>query len=175
MKKQMTIKQQKNRERAIQYSLFAGQFAVLPVPFAAMAIANHEEWFVQNPDGWKIGLGGGIAIALMAIMMFLISAKKENKELTGGYVAMIIGWYAFAFVAMLLSEIMYQIYQIMMIGGTGMLAAFGLDTLSKQYKKKADKHQAQLLKAEEDLGVEQAKAEMKQEVKIEEPEEDRVF
>ncbi len=160
MKKQKTIKQQKNRERAIQYSLFAGQFAVLPIPFAAMAIANREEWFISNPDGWKIGLGGSIAIALMAIMTFLISAKKKNKELTGGYVAMIIGWYVFAFVAMLLSEIMYEIYKVMMIGGSGMLAAFGLDTASKVYKKKADKHKEAMLEAEKQLDTEQAKEEI---------------
>lgn len=159
-KKQLTLKQKQHKERVAQYSLFAGEFAVLPVPFAAMAIANHEEWFVNNPDGWKIGLGGGIALALMAIMMFLVSAKKENKELTGGYVALIIGWYAFAFVAMLLSEIMYEIYKIMMIGGTGMLAAFGLDTGSKIFKDKADKHKAAILEAEKDLDKEQAKEEM---------------
>lgn len=160
MKKQMTIKQQKNRERRIQYLLFGSQFAVLPVPFAAMAVANREEWFVSNPDGWKIGLGGGIALALMAIMMFLVSAKKENKELTGGYVALIIGWYAFAFVSMLLSEIMYEIYKVMMIGGSGMLAAFGLDTASKVYKKKADKHKEAMMQAEKELDVEQAKQEI---------------
>ncbi len=163
MKKQLTMKQKLNRERAAQYSLFAGQFAVLPVPFAAMAIANREEWFVQNPDGWKIGLGGGIAVALMAIMMFLVSAKKENKELTGGYVALIIGWYAFAFVSMLLSEIMYEIYKVMMIGGSGMLAAFGLDTASKAYKKKADKHKSAMLEAEKQIDTEQAKQEIVEE------------
>ena len=160
MKKQKTIKQQKNKERVIQYTLFAGQFAVLPIPFAAMAIANREEWFVNNPNSWQIGLGGSIAIVLMAIMTFMISAKKENKELTGGYVAMIIGWYAFAFVAMLLSEIMFEIYKIMMIGGSGMIAAFGLDTASKAYKKKADKHKTQLEKAEEKRGIDQAIKEM---------------
>lgn len=173
MKKKKTIKQQKNRERAIQYSLFAGQFAVLPIPFAAMAIANREEWFINNPEGWKIGLGGGIALALMSIMMFLVSSKKENTELTGGYVALLIGWYAFGFVAFLLSEIMYEIYKIMMISGTGMLAAFGLDTSSKIYKKKADKHKAQLDEAEKQLGVEQAKQEMQEQVA--EEDEERVF
>lgn len=173
MKKKKTIKQQKNKERAIQYSLFAGQFAVLPIPFAVMAVVNREEWFINNPEGWKIGLGGSIALALMAIMMFLVSAKKENSELTGGYVALLIGWYAFAFVSMLLSQIMYEIYKVMMISGSGMLAAFGLDTGSKIYKKKADKHKAQLDEAEKQLGVEQAKAEMKP--VEEEPEEDRVF
>lgn len=159
-KKQLTLKQKKNRERAAQYSLFASQFAILPVPFAAMAIANQEEWFIQNPDGWKIGLGGGIAVALMAIMTFLVSKKKENAELTGGYITLLIGWYAFAFVAMLLSQIMYEIYKVMMISGTGMLAAFGLDQGSKYFKKKADKHKAAIEEAEKELDKEQAKEEM---------------
>ena len=159
-KKSLTIKQKKNRERAAQYGLFAGEFVALPIPFAAMAIANHEEWFVNNPNGWQIGLGGGIAIALMAIMMLLVSAKKENKELTGGYIALIIGWYAFAFVAMLLSEIMYEIYKIMMIGGTGMLAAFGLDQGSKYFRNKADKHKEAIIEAEKELDKEEAKEEM---------------
>lgn len=172
MKKKRTIKQQKNKERRIQYSLFASQFAVLPIPFGVMAIVNQEEWFINNPEGWKIGLGGSIALALMSLMTFLISSKKENKELTGGYISLIIGWYAFAFVAMLLEKIMHEIYMIMMIGGSGMLAAFGLDTASKNYKKKADKHQAQLEEAEKQLGVEQAKAEMEP---PKEPEEERVF
>ena len=162
-KKSLTIKQKKNKERVAQYTLFASEFAVLPIPFAAMAVANREEWFINNPEGWKIGLGGSIAIALMAIMMLLISAKKENKELTGGYVALIIGWYAFAFVAMLLSEIMYEIYKIMMISGTGMLAAFGLDTGSKYFKNQADKHKDALKEAEKELNKEQAKEEIIQE------------
>ena len=159
-KKQLTIKQQKNKNRATQYALFASEFVAIPVPFAIMAVINREEWFLNNPNGWQIGLGGGIAIALMSIMALLVSAKKENQELTGRYVALIIGWYAFAFVAMLLSEIMYEIYKIMMIGGTGMLAAFGLDQGSKYFKKQADKNKEQLTEAEKQLGVEQAKEEM---------------
>ena len=159
-KKQLTIKQKLNRERAAQYSLFAGQFAVLPVPFAIMAAVNSEEWFVSNPNGWQIGLGGGIALALMSVIVLLVSAKKENENITGGYVALLIGWYAFAFVAMLLSEIMYEIYKIMMIGGTGMMAAFGLDQGSKYFAKKADKHKAAMVEAEKELDKEQAKEEM---------------
>ena len=159
-KKQLTLKQKQSRERVAQWGLFAGEFAVLPVPYVVMAVINRQEWFVNNPNSWQIGLGGGIAIALMAVMMLLVSAKKENQELTGGYVALIIGWYAFAFVAMLLSEIMYEIYKIMMIGGTGMLAAFGLDTGSKVFKKRADKHKEAMTEAEKELDKEQAKEEM---------------
>ena len=159
-KKELTLKQKQHRERVTQYALFASEFTVLPIPFAAMAIVNRDEWFLNNPNAWQIGLGGGIAIALMAVMMLLVSAKKENSELTGGYVALLVGWYAFAFVAMLLSEIMYEIYKIMMIGGTGMLAAFGLDQGSKYFKKQADKHKTAIIEAEKDLDKEQAKEEM---------------
>ena len=159
-KKPLTLKQKQHRERAKQYALFAGEFAVLPIPFAAMSIANSDEWFVNNPEGWKIGLGGGIALALMAVIEFSVSKKKENPELTGGYVALLIGWYVFAFVAFLLSKIMYEIYKVMMIGGTGMLAAFGLDQGSKYFKKKADKHKVAIEEAEKDLDKEQAKEEM---------------
>lgn len=159
-KKPLTVKQKLNRKRIAQYSLFAGQFAAIPIPFAIMAAVNADEWFVNNPNGWQIGLGGGIAIALMSIATLLVSKKKENTELTGGYVALLIGWYAFAFVAMLLSEIMYEIYKIMMIGGTGMLAAFGLDQGSKAMKKKADNLKDSLIEAEKDINKEQAKEEM---------------
>lgn len=160
MKKPKTIKQQKNKERVIQYSLFASEFAVLPIPYFIMGAVNYEEWFVKNPNSWQIGLGGSIAMALMAIMVLLVSKQKENKELTGGYVALIIGWYAFAFVFMLLSQIMYEIYKIMMIGGTGMLAAFGLDTGSKYFKNKADRHKLAISEATKELDKEQAKEEM---------------
>ena len=159
-KKELTIKQKQRRERTAQYVLFGSEFAVLPIPFVAMGIANREEWFLNNPNSWQIALGGGLAIALMAIMMLLVSAKKENKELTGGYVTLIIGWYAFAFIAMLLSEIMYEIYKIMMICGTGMMAAFGLDQGSKYYRKKANLHKAVLEEAQKEIEKEQAKEEM---------------
>ena len=159
-KKPLTLKQKQRKERAAQYGLFASEFAVLPIPFAAMAIANADEWFVSNPDGWKIGLGGGIALALMGIMTLLVSKRKENQELTGGYITLIIGWYAFAFVAMLLSQIMYEIYKIMAISGTGMLAAFGLDQGSKYFKKEADNHKLAIEEAKKELDKEQAKEEM---------------
>ena len=166
MKKQKTLKQQKNRERAIQYSLFAGEFAAIPTPFAIMCAVNHEEWFINNPDSWKIGLGGAIAIALMSIAVLLVGAKKENKELTGGYIALILGWYALAFVALLLAQILTEIYKIMFIGGTGMISAFGLDIGSKKFKKMADKDQEALLEAEKELKKERAKEEERVRVRI---------
>lgn len=159
-KKEKTVKELERHNRTIQYGLFASEFAVIPIPFAIMSAVNYEEWFVNNPDSWKIGLGGSLAIALMSIAVFLVGAKKENKELTGGYIAIILGWYAFAFIAMLLSQILSEIYNIMFIGGTGMLAAFGLDIGSKRFKIKADKNKTALQEAEKELAKERAKEEM---------------
>lgn len=160
MKKQRTINQMMRRERGAQYALFASEFAVIPIPYAIMCAVNHEEWFVNNPESWKIGLGGAIAIALMSIAILLVGAKKENKELTGGYIAIILGWYALAFVALLLAQILTEIYKIMFIGGSGMLAAFGLDQGSKAFKKKADMHKIAMIEAKKELDKDQAKDEM---------------
>ena len=159
-KKNKTIKQQKNKERIAQYAFFAGEFAVIPIPFIVMGAVNWNEWFAYNPGGWKIGLGGTIAIALMSIATLLVSAMKEDKKITGGYVAIVIGWYAMAFVAMLVSQILAEIYKIMFIGGSGMLAAFGLDLGSKEMKKRADKHKLAMIDAEKELNKEQAKEEI---------------
>lgn len=159
-KKPLTIKQQQRRERIIQRSLFISEFVAIPIPYLIMTAVNWNEWIVYNPDPWKIGLGGGIAMALMSISVLLVTAKKENKEITSGYIALIVGWYAFAFVFMLLSSILMEIYKVMFIGGSGMLAAFGLDMGSKYYRKKADGHELAIKEAEKELDKEQAKEEM---------------
>ena len=166
-KKNKTIKQQKNKERAAQYALFASEFAVIPIPFAIMAAVNWNEWFAYNPGGWKIGLGGTIAIALMSLAALMVSSMKEDKRITGGFVAIVMVWYTLAFIALLLSEILAEIYKIMFIGGSGLLAAFGLDLGSKQMKKKADLHKSAIVEAQKELNKEQAKEEIiSQEKKI---------
>lgn len=166
-KKNKTIKQQKNKERAAQYALFASEFAVIPIPFVVMAAVNWEEWFAYNPGGWKIGLGGTIAIALMSLAALMVSSMKEDKRITGGFVAIVMVWYTLAFIALLLSEILAEIYKIMFIGGSGLLAAFGLDLGSKQMKKKADLHKSAIVEAQKELNKEQAKEEIvSQEKKI---------
>lgn len=166
-KKNKTIKQQKNKERAAQYALFASEFAVIPIPFVVMAAVNWNEWFAYNPGGWKIGLGGTIAIALMSLAALMVSSMKEDKRITGGFIAIVMVWYTLAFVALLLSEILAEIYKIMFIGGSGLLAAFGLDLGSKQMKKKADLHKSAMVEAQKELNKEQAKEEIiSQEKKI---------
>lgn len=159
-KKELTIKQQKNRYRAIQYSMYATQYVALTAPYAALMAVNWDKWFMTNPESWKVGLGGTIALALMSLAVFLVTnMKKQNKEVNG-YVALIVGWFAAGFIFKLLGMIMLEIADIMFITGSGLIAAFGLDVGSQSAKKKADKKKQAMVDAEAEIDKEQAKAEM---------------
>lgn len=136
-KKPLTTKQKQTRYRIAQYSTFGGEFLSIITPFVAMGIVNFDEWF-QTSEGWKVGLGGTLALALLGLAVFLVGKKKENEKITGGYITLILGWFAVAFIFLLLANIMDQIATIMFFGGLGLLGAFGLDLTSKSFKKKAD-------------------------------------
>lgn len=162
-KKQLTVKQKKNRYRAFQYTTFVAEFVSILTPFIVMGAVNYDEWFTTE-DGWKVGLGGTLALALMGIAVFMVSKKKEDDKITSGYVALIVGWFAVAFIFMLLASIMEQITTIMMFGGLGLLGAFGLDMTSKSMKNKADAYKKALEKVTQESLEEQAKQELETEL-----------
>lgn len=162
-KKALTIKQKKNRARATQFALFGGEFLSVATPFAIMAGVNANEWFINNPEPWKLGLGGALGLALMSLAVLLVSKMKEDKSITGGYVALVVGWYAVAFIFLLLARIMNEIYTIMFYGGFGLLGAFGLDIGSKYFKKQADDYKEAIASGKKELNKEQAIKEIKRE------------
>ena len=159
-KKPLTIKQQAKKKKNISRLLFAGEFVAIPTPFIIMGGVNFNEWFINNPEGWRIGLGGGIGIALMSFVALMVALKKENKDLTGGYLAIIFGYYMLGFIAMLLAEILTQIYQIIFITGTGLIGAMGLDIASKKQKAEADILSQGIYNAKLGIYTEQARKEM---------------
>lgn len=158
-KKQLTVKQQQKRYRTYQYLTFGGEFLSVLTPFIVMGAINYQEWFMVE-EGWKVGLGGALALALMGIATFLLTKKKENKELTDGFITFLIGWFMVAFIFKLLSSIMDQIFQIMLFGGIGILGAFGLDIWSKDFKKKADTYKEVLGEVKTDTLKEKARKEL---------------
>lgn len=170
MKKKLTATQKKNSYRALQYSTFVGEFISIITPFIIMGIANADTWFTTE-EGYKVGLGGALALALMGIAVLLVTKKKENKELTSGYITLIIGWFAITFVFLLLSSIMEEITTIMFFGGLGLLGAFGLDMTSKHFQRKADLYKKALDGARSKSIEEEALAQIRREV----AEERRVF
>ena len=125
MAKKITTQMLQTRYRALQYTTFASEFVSIFTPFIIMGLVNYEEWFTTE-EGWKVGLGGTLALALMGIATFMVAKKKEGKT-TNGYISLVVGWFAVAFIFMLLANILQQITTIMIFGGLGLLGAFGLD------------------------------------------------
>lgn len=158
-----TIKQQKNRYRLLQYSLFGAEYVSLATPYAVMAGINADEWFVYNPEPWKIGLGGSLGIALLALSVFLVTKKKENEKVTDGMIGLLIGWYAVTFIFYLLAHINMEIYTIMAYGGIGIAGAVGLNFGSKYFKKKADSKKQSIEDGQAELDKNQAIEEIKSE------------
>ena len=159
-KKELTIKQQYRRYREYQYGLIGGEYVSTLLPYGIMAIVNREEWFVLNPEPWKVGLGGTIGMVLLALAMFLITKKKDNAKLTDGMIALVIGWYAITFVFFLLAQINMEIYKIMAYGGLGLCAALGLDIGAKNFDKKANQLKTAMTNAQTNLNTEQATKEI---------------
>lgn len=159
-KKPLTAKQKQTKYRALQYGTFASEFLSILTPFIVMGCVNAEEWF-YNEGGWKVGLGGTLALALMGIAVFLVTKKKEDEKITGGYITLIVGWFAVAFIFMLLADIMSQITTIMMFGGLGLLGAFGLDLTSKSFKAKADAYKETIQKAKQNVIKEEVENELR--------------
>ena len=176
-KKPLTVKQKQSRYRALQYTTFAGEFVSVLTPFIIMGAVNADEWFVSE-DGWKVGLGGALALALMGIAIFMITKKKENdkkegEKMTYAYISLVMGWFAAAFIFVLLASIMEQIATIMFFGGLGLLGAFGLEVTSLNFKKKADLYKEAINKIKGEKIEDEVRQEIFKEVEEETQEEQR--
>ena len=77
-KKPLTLKQKQTKYRALQYTTFVGKYLALLTPFIVMGCVNAQDWFYQE-EGWKVGLGGTLALALLGIIMTLVT-KDETKD-----------------------------------------------------------------------------------------------
>jgi len=138
----------------------------IAAPYGVLAMVNWDKWFISNPESWKIGLGGSIALVLVSVATLLVTKSKEDKNLTSGYVALIIGWFMAGFIFKLLGMIMLEIADIMFITGTGLCAAFGLDVGSKAAKKEKLKAKEALTEAHKELDKEQAREEIESATKV---------
>lgn len=167
MKKQLTATQKKKKYRAIQKASFAGEFVSIATPYIVMGAINFDEWF-KVQDGWKIGLGGAMAMALLGLAVFIITKKKEDKDSkTGGYITLLLGWLAVAFVFVLLANILYQIATIMFFGAIGIAGALGLEIVSKNYEIKADMYEQAIKEAKLTVAKEDAYKQIQEEVERE--------
>lgn len=166
-KKKLTATQKKNRYRWGQWGAFSGEIISILTPFIVLGAVNFDEWF-KSEQGWKVGLGGSLALALMGLAVWLFTKKKEGtNSITNGWITMIVGWFAITFIFMLLSDIITQISMIMFYGGLGLLGAFGLDIVSNKCKEKADAYKQALSEVKKETILDDARREVNESEPIE--------
>lgn len=163
-KKALTVKQKYKKQLGIARALKIAEYPTVALPFGILAIVNADTWFVENTSSWKIGIGGTIAVALVVIATILLgknnTPKKEQEENPNAkMIWFLLGWYAIAFLFLLIAEINMEIYKIMMISGSGIAGALGLNIGSNVMLKKANKTKSAMELAELELEKEQAKKE----------------
>lgn len=170
-RKPLKASQKQRRYRVGQKLAFGGEFVSITTPYIIMGAINFDEWF-GTAEGWKIGVGGAIGLALMSIAVFVVTKKKEDTDAkTGGYITLLLGWLATAFVFLLLADIIHEIATIMFFGAIGIAGALGLDITSKKLGEKADMYQEALKKVKGEALEQEARREIMEEVEAEAEEE----
>lgn len=163
-KKKLTATKKKKLYKVASKSAFAGEFISIGTPYVVMGAINYDEWF-KGTEGWKVGLGGSIALALMGIAVLLVKKNKEDKDNSvSGYITLLLGWLAVAFVFLLLANIMHQIASIMFFGAIGIAGALGLDIVSNKYDEKAKMYELAIKKIRGESIENQVRKEIEREV-----------
>lgn len=163
-KKKLTTKQEQAKHRAQEILCYIGMGLGVITPALIYGGINFDEWFVQNPEGYKIGIGAGIGLAVTAVAIFFISQRKEkNLKVTDGWITFIICWFAIGFALKLFGDIITEIANVVLWTGAGLCVAFGLDLTSKSEKRKADAYKTARAKVEQETIEEKAKREVEEE------------
>lgn len=169
-KKELTATQTKNKYRAIQYTCVGGEFLSVLAPYVIIGAVNFDEYFVYNTEGWKVGTGGTMALALMGFAVWAIGKKKDEKsEYTNGLLSLGLIWLAVAFLFFMLSSILGDLAMIMLCGALGIFGALGLQVGATAAKKKADTYQEAIKEVSKDDAKEKARKEAMAKAKKEFP------
>lgn len=164
-KKPLTVKQQKNRYRALQYTTLVGEYVSIATPFAIMGVINKDEWF-YNDNGWRTGIGFSLACLLLAIIVTSITFESEKlNNRKGKYIKLLIGCVIAAFIFVLLRDILDEIAHILWFASIGIACALGLDITSADFKAKADMYGDVIRKGKEKVIQEQVENEIKEKEK----------
>ena len=139
-KKQMTVAQKQKTYRALQYTFTGCSFISVLMPFIILGAVHFDEWF-RNENGWKIGLGGTLAMAVVGFAFVIVTFKKEKEwKVTDGWITFIIIFLALTLAVLCIKDILDQLVTIMFCALIGLCAAFGFDMTSKSMKVKADEY-----------------------------------
>lgn len=164
MEQEMTIQAKAKRFKRLENVFRVSEIGVVPVPFLIMMIVNHNEWFPDVATGTKVGIGGGLAMAVMMFAVFLITLNKKQEsehKVEIGYILLMLAWVMMATIFTLMKQILEELATIMWFGTIGIAAGFGFDISRRVMHKKYIKQKDILDTAEKEQAVEQAKEERK--------------
>ena len=168
-KKPLTTKQIQAKNRVYQILCYVGMGVGVVTPAAIYGAVNYDEWFVQNPEGYKIGIGAGIAMAVTAFAIFLITYKKEkNLKMTDMWISLIVCVAAIGLSLKLVGKIITEIGDVVLFTALGLCAAFGFDVASWKFQKIADAYRDARKKAKSENIDEKARREVDEELKKQE-------
>lgn len=168
-KKPLSTKQTQAKNRIYQILCYLGMGVGVITPAAIYGTVNYDEWFAQNPEGYKIGIGAGIAMAVTAFAIFLITYKKEkNLKMTDMWISLIVCVAAIGLALKLVGNIINEIGDIVLFTALGLCAAFGFDVASWKFQKEADAYRDARKKVKSESIEDKAKREVEEELKKQE-------
>ena len=163
-KKQLTTKQKQARYRAGQIGCYFGMGLSVATPSLIYGVVNFDEWFVKNPEGYKIGIGAAIGFVVTGIIMFFMTQKKEKElKVTEGWITFIACALAIGFTLKMLGDILYEIANVVLWSCLGIAGAVGFDIASKKLKRNADAFKAARATVKQESIEDQARREVEEE------------
>lgn len=158
-KQEKTVKQQIKTYRIRQYSLFGGEFLTALAPYITIGAINFNDYFYQE-NGWKVGIGFTLSLAVMGFVVFAMSkGKLKDYGYRGSLVSIAICLFIVGVIAWLFASILNDLAMICFFGAVGVVGSFGLDIVSADQKKKADELQKAYDEYTKDTTKEQIKKE----------------
>lgn len=158
--KELTTKQKIRKNKLLQLACKIGEYAVIPVPFAALMIANKDVWFNSVQNGLCIGIGGTATIALLVAAILLVVRESEDKKVANGFPLIMIKWLMACIIITLVEQVLHTIAGVMWIATSGLAASFGIDITRNHLKKKGNEQQLVLDTANRELETAKAKQEI---------------
>lgn len=162
-KKPLTTKQKIRKYRAIQWGTTATQYVTIATPYVVLGAINWDKWFMSNPEGWKVGIGGAIAFALFSTVAALITKVKKDDLKLNPYIPFIIGCLMTVAILKLVASIILEISDILLITTSGLVGALFQDIESNDAKAKKERFIKARESAQAKVDEEQARIDIEQE------------
>lgn len=168
-KKPLTTKQIQAKNRLFQILCYVGMGVGVITPAAIYGTINYDEWFVQNPEGYRVGIGAGIGLAVTAFAIFLVARKKEkNLKVTDMWISLIVCFAAIGLALKLVGAVITEVGDVVLWTALGLCVAFGFDMASIRFQREADAYKNAWKKVKSESIEEKAKKEVEEELKKQE-------